>query len=186
MGATLFAGYTTFINGNFLGGVAFTFDIFGKKTKEKLDESYGDNGIGKAEYKSGGFSPTIALKLGLYSSCIGAAYYLRLGGAFVKSELKNSKNSVKVSKFVPVIGFGVEKGIGGGWLASLEADCRFRSKTTGSLKGNDIKFNPDPAVNAVQAYGGAFIDAVHTSSQTTDARLESKSFVIRFCVAHNF
>lgn len=122
----------------YIGG-ELSLDISGNTS---YNGAYGNRGIVNYNGKLHGIVPSAVVRLG-YCLNTSTMAYVRVGGAYVKSDFDDGMgrmlaarhrnlefygSEVNISKIVPVVGLGIERQVCGKFGLRLEGDYRFNSK----------------------------------------------------------
>jgi hypothetical protein len=148
-GGTLLIGYGDFIYHDLYAGVEACIDLTTKADAAGIHDAalldYEDFHL-----KQKGLVSVVSARLGVYFDFLKAMAYTKVGAAYINDEVHNRfLGNMKLSKFTPAIGLGIEKSFGKVQMR-IEGEYRFLSKSKKQIHANTVfEIQPIDGVGAV-------------------------------------
>ena len=168
IGISIVAGYGCLISNSYYFGGEILTDVAKNDTRKLTIVPYGISSI-----KNGIMVPTIALRIGMYSSQLETLMYLKIGRTCLNNEIKIAafgKTKVKNRKYSDIVGIGVEKRFSEKNNIRIELEYRLSAN---KIKSHLIAYAPSGAVIGNGTYQG-------------QVKNKSRGFCARLMFIHRF
>ncbi|GHU17209.1 hypothetical protein FACS189472_03760 [Alphaproteobacteria bacterium] len=158
------------VGGGYIVRLRNGFSLAGEVSTDlgKSNEVSLENGNEEFTMKTSGITPSAALKLGYrVSEWRETELYVKIGGALVSTNVRSPAldDKVKMSKFVPLVGAGIDVALNDSLSLRLECDYRFEGKKNSLVELSDVEI--------------ANADSAHNFSRTVDLQQKTKGCTVR-------